>query len=112
MNTNVSEIAPDEQIYLLNKLKNLLEEQIQIIHQGNTNDERIDDFNRQTESVVEKIVESGILEIKELNQQREQLKKLYNILNLAVIAQRDETVKNIKHIRRGKKTIDVYRSSI
>jgi hypothetical protein len=112
MNTNVSEIAPDEQICLLNKLKNLLEEQIQIIHQGNANNDRIDDFNRQTESIVEKIVESGILEIEELNHQRDQLKKLYNILNLAVIAQRDETTRNIKHIRRGKKTIDVYQSNM
>ena len=112
IHTNVSEIAPDEQIYLLNKLKDLLEEQIQIIHQGNTNDDRIDDFNWQAESIVGKIVESGILEIEELNQQREQLKKLYNILNLAVIAQRDETAKNIKHIRRGKKTIDIYQSNM
>ena len=112
MSTNVSEIAPEEQLYLLNKLKKLLEEQIQIIHQGNANDERIDDFNRQTESVVEKIVESGILEIEELNQQREQIKKLYNILNLAVIAQRDETAKNINHIRRGKRTMDVYQSNL
>lgn len=112
MKTNVAEIAPEEHTYLLNKLKKLLEEQIQIIHQGNANDDRIDDFNRQAELIIGKIVETGILEIEELNQQREQLKKLYNILNLAVIAQRDETAKNIKHIRRGKKTIDVYQKNM
>jgi len=112
MKTNVAEIAPEEHTYLLNKLKKLLEEQIQIIHQGNVNDDRIDNFNRQAELIVGKIVETGILEIEELNQQREQLKKLYNILNLAVIAQRDETAKNIKHIRRGKKTIDVYQKNM
>lgn len=112
MNTNVAEIAPEEQTYLLNKLKKMLEEQIQIIHQGNTNDDRIDDFNKQAESIVGKIVETGILEIEELSQQRENLKKLYNILNLAVIAQRNETAKNIKEIRRGKKTIEVYRGSL
>jgi hypothetical protein len=112
MNTNVAEIAPEEQTYLLNKLKRLLEEQIQIIHQGNTNDDRVDNFNKQAESIVGKIVETGILEIEELNQQREKLKKLYNILNLAVIAQRDEAAKNIKEIRRGKKTIEVYRGNL
>ena len=112
MNANVAEIAPEEQTYLLNKLKRLLEEQIQIIHQGNTNDDRVDNFNKQAESIVGKIVETGILEIEELNQQREKLKKLYNILNLAVIAQRDETAKNIKKIRRGKKTIEVYRGNL
>ena len=112
MKTNVAEIAPEEHTYLLNKLKKLLEEQIQIIHQGNVNDDRIDNFNRQAELIVGKIVETGILEIEELNQQREQLKKLYNILNLAVIAQRDETARNLKHIRIGKKTIDVYQSNL
>jgi hypothetical protein len=112
MNTSTIEIAPEEHVYLLNKLKRLLEEQIQLIHQGSTNDERIETFNRQAESIVGKIVEAGILELEELSQQREQLKKLYNILNLAVIAQRNETAKNINHIRKGKKTIEVYRNSI
>ena len=111
MNTNVSEIVP-EQIYLFNKLSNLLEEQIRKIHQGNASVDRIDDFNRQAEPIVKKIVESGVLENEELKQQREHLKKLYNILNLAVIAQRDETAKNIKEIRRGKKTIEVYRGNM
>ncbi len=112
MKTNVSEITNDEQIYLVNKLINLLEQQICKIHQGNTGADRIDDFNRKAESIVKNIVESGILENQELNQQREHLIKLYNILNLAVIAQRDETAKNIKEIRRGKKTIEVYRGNL
>ena len=112
MNNNVSEIVHDERINLLNKLKRLLEEQIRIIHQGNVNDERIDDSNRQTESIAKEIIESGLLENKEFNRQREQIKDLYNTLNLAVIAQRDETAENIREIRRGKKTIEVYRGNL
>ena len=112
MNTNISENIHDERVNLLNKLKRLLEEQIRIIHQGNASDERINDLNRQTESIVKEIIESGLLEKKEYNRQMEQIRKLYNTLNLAVMAQRDETAKNINEIRRGKKTIEVYRGNL
>ena len=112
MNANTIEIAPEEQVFLLNNLTRLLEEQINIARHGDMNGRQIENISEQTETLVKDIVEAGLFELEELRHQREQIKRLYNSLSLAIIARRDEADKQIKQIRKGKKTIEVYRNSI
>lgn len=104
------EIIPDEQIHLLDELQSLLEKQIEMARKGNIN--KIEVLSNQVGSLVGEIARSGILESAEFRSRREQLRKLYQNLCLALTAQQAETAGKLSQVRRGKKTIDVYRNNI
>ncbi len=110
MSVDAVEIIPDEQIHLLNELQSLLEKQIEMARKGNIN--KIEVLSNQAGSLVGKIARSGIFESAEFISRREQLRKLYQNLCLALTAQQAETAGKLNHVRRGKKTIDVYRNNI
>lgn len=110
MNTNSVEIISDEQIHLLDKLQNLLEQQIGFARQGNVNE--IEALSKQANSLVGKIARSGILESSEFKNQREQLRKSYQDLCLALRTQQAENAKELSQVRKGKKTIATYGSNI
>jgi hypothetical protein len=109
MSTNSVEIIPDEQIHL-DKLQKLLAKQIGLARQGNVNE--IEALSKQSNSLVGKIARSGILESPEFKMQREQLRKLYQDLYLALTAQQAENAKELSRVRRGKKTIATYGGNI
>jgi hypothetical protein len=110
MGTDSVEIIPDEQIHLLDELQSLLEKQIELARRGNINE--IDVLSKQASSIVGKIFRSGILESSEFKSQHEQLRKLYHDLCLALTAQQVETAEELSRVRKGKKTIETYRSNI
>ena len=110
MNTNSVEIIPNEHIHLLDKLQNLLEQQIGFARQGNVNE--IEDLSKQVSSLVGKIARSGILESPDFKNQREQLRNLYQDLYLALTAQQAENSKELSRVRKGKKTIATYGGNI
>ncbi len=110
MSTDSDEIIPDEQIHLLDELRNLLEKQIELARQGNINE--IEVLSKQARSLVRQIVQSGVLESSEFKSQREQLRKLYQDLCLALTAQQAETAEELSRVRKGKKTIATYRGNI
>ncbi|MBA7665925.1 hypothetical protein ES703_74000 [subsurface metagenome] len=110
MSADSVEIIPDGQIHLLNELQSLLEKQMELVHKGNISG--VEALSRQTDSLVRKIAESGILELAEVKNRREQLRKLYQNLCLAVAAQQAETAEKLSQVRRGKKTIEVYRNNV
>ncbi len=110
MNTNSVEIIPNEHIHLLDELQNLLEQQIGFARQGNLNE--IEALSKQASSLVRKIARSGILESREFKSQREQLRKSYQDLCLALTAQQAENAKELSRVRRGKKTIATYSGNI
>jgi hypothetical protein len=112
MNANAVEIEPKEHICLLNKLSRLLEEQINIMRHSGMDSRQIEYFSQQSELIVIKIVESGILELDETKKQREHLRRLYDALNLAIIARKEETEKKIKQVHKGKKTLSTYSSNM
>jgi hypothetical protein len=58
------------------------------------------------------IAQTGILELREFKNRREQLQKLYDSLLLAITAQRADISEKLSHVRKGKKTIGIYRSNI
>ncbi|MFZ2146845.1 MAG: hypothetical protein WAV28_06460 [Sedimentisphaerales bacterium] len=110
MSTDSVEIIPDGQIHLPDELQRLLEKQIELARQGNISE--IEVLSKQASSLVSKIARSGLLESSEFKSQREQLRKSYQDLCLALTAQKAETTKEISRVRKGKKSIKAYRSNI
>lgn len=105
MSTDNVKVIPDEQIRL-DELRHLLEKQIGFARQGNVN--AIEALSKQSNSLVGKIARSGILGSPEFKMQREQLRKLYQDLYLALTAQQAENAKELSRVRKGKKTIATY----
>ena len=110
MSTDSDGIIPDEQIHLLDELQSLLEKQTEFAQQGNINE--IEVLSKQASSLVRKIAQSGVLESSEFKSQRKQLRKLYQDLCLAITAQQAETAEELSRVRKGKKTIAIYRGNI
>jgi hypothetical protein len=100
----------DKRIDLLDELQSLLEKQIELAQHGNISDVEV--LSKQVSSLVERIVQAGILGLAEFENRREQLQKLYKDLCLAVTAQRAETAERLGRVRKGKKTIAAYRGNI
>lgn len=95
----------------LTQLQNLLEKQIELARQGASLTD-IESLSSQADSLAEKIVHAGSLELPEFKNQREHLQKLYNILCLAITAQKTETSEKLTRLHKTKKTLDTYRSNI
>ena len=110
MSADSVEIIPDGQTHLLNELQSLLEKQIELARQGNINE--IEVLSKQAGSLVGKIVRPGVFESSEFKSQHEQLRKLYQDLCLALTTQQVETAEELSRVRKGKKTIETYRSNI
>ena len=100
----------DEQINLLDELQSLLEKQIELAKQGNISNVEV--LSKQASSIVERIVQAGILGLAEFKNRRKRLQKLYQDLCLAVTAQRAGISEKLSRIRKGKKTIETYRKNI
>jgi hypothetical protein len=94
----------------LDDLQSLLEKQIELAQQGNISDVEV--LSKQAGPVVEKIAQAGILELAEFKNQREQLQKLYKDLCLVITAQKADTGEKLGRVRKGKKTVEVYRNNI
>jgi hypothetical protein len=110
MSADSVEIIPDGQIHLLNELQSLLEKQIELARQSNINE--IEVLSKQAGSLVGKIARPDILESAEFESHHEQLRKLYQDLCLALTTQQVETAEELSRVRKGKKTIETYRSNI
>lgn len=110
MSINTTNVVVGEQIRLLDKLQQLLEKQIEMIQRGDIGG--VEALSKQTNSLVEECVKSGVLSGDGFENQRRKLGKLYERLSLALSAQKAETAKQIKQINKGKKTLKTYRNSI
>ncbi len=103
-------MSTDKQTDLLDDLQSLLEKQMELARQGNIRGVVV--LSKQANSLVRKIAQTRILELREFKNRREQLQKLYDSLLLAITAQSAEAAGELSRVRKGKKTIGVYRSNI
>ena len=103
-------MSTDKQIHLLDDLQSLLEKQMELARQGNISGVEV--LGKQANSLVGKIAQTRILELREFKNRREQLQKLYDSLLLAITAHRAEAAGELSRVRRGKRTIETYRSNI
>ncbi|NIP26140.1 MAG: hypothetical protein GWN67_12665 [Phycisphaerae bacterium] len=113
MNSNNSEQTGDNPKHLLDELQTLLEKQVAMARQGNLKD--LEALSKQAGSLSEKIAQMGILDPAEpvFNEGRqEKLQKLYEKLCLAITDQKAVVSKELNRVRKGKKTIQTYRSHI
>jgi len=105
-------MSTQKDISMLDELQALLQEQLELSHQGNSAGERIEVLGKQADCLVEKIVQAGILERAEFENQKKKLKKSYEDLHLAITAQKADTSEKLIHIRRGRNIVETYRSNI
>lgn len=100
----------DERMQLLDKLQGLLEEQIELAHQGNIKD--VESLGGKADCLVKQIVQSKILEQDGYGERRERLRELYQQLYLALTSHKASLSEDMKRVRQGKKTIAAYRRNI
>ena len=112
MNTNMIETVSKEDVKLINKLTRLLEEQINVIHRSDITGKHIENLAEKTQVLANEIAKKKLLDMEQFANQREHIQRLYNNLNLAVIARKDEIEKHLDKIRKGKKIIVTYRGNI
>jgi hypothetical protein len=112
MSTEINKVSQQENTELINRLTGLLEQQINVIQCSDIAGRLIEILAEQTQTLVNEISEKGLLDSHEYKEQREHIKRLYHHLNIAIIARKCETEKQLNHIRKGKKTIGTYHRSI
>ena len=105
-------MSNDGQKDMLDELLNLLEQQIELVHQGNSSGGRFEALSSRADSLVREIAEMKILQLEEMKEQRMKLGKSYDRLRLALTAQKDDVADKLSQLRRGRKTIGTYRDNI
>jgi hypothetical protein len=95
---------------LLDDLEMMLAKQIDLASDGSI--AALDLQSRQADSLVERIAQSGFLELPEFKDRRERLQNLYDRLGLVIAARRAETAEDLSRVRKVRKTVAVYRNSI
>jgi septal ring factor EnvC (AmiA/AmiB activator) len=100
----------DKRKHLLDEIEDLLEKQIELAQQGNISDVEV--LGEQAGSLVEKIVQAGILGLPEFKNRRDRIQKLYKDLCLAITDQKADVSEKLSLVRKGRKTIEAYRSNI
>jgi hypothetical protein len=103
-------MSPDEDIRLLGELERLLEKQIELGRRGGL--AGLEQLAGLCEPLVAKITAAGLLEKSEHKDQRERLAKLYRDLQLLLSTQKDAAAEQLKSIRKGKKTLAIYRGNV
>ena len=100
----------DDSPQLLKELVELLERQVGLARRGNFVE--LHRLAGQCEPLVAKITAAGLLEKPEHKDQRERLAKLYQDLQLMLSTQKDAAAEQLKSVRKGKKTLAIYRSNV
>ncbi|MBN2136639.1 MAG: hypothetical protein JW720_02420 [Sedimentisphaerales bacterium] len=103
-------MADDRRMRLADELQRLLEEQIRLARQGKVHE--IEALSIEATGIAEEIGKSGILKDKQFNDIRVRIERLYHELNLSLSGQLDEVGRELCRIRRGKRTVGVYRDSL
>jgi hypothetical protein len=96
---------------MLDELQGLLEQQLELAHQGNPAGEKIEVLCRQADCLVKEITQAGILDRPEFESQKKKLQKTYEDLHLALTAQKADTAEKLSHVRRGRKIVETYRGN-
>ncbi|MBN2590862.1 MAG: hypothetical protein JXA96_13440 [Sedimentisphaerales bacterium] len=112
MSTNTIENIKQEDVLLLNRLTKLLEEQVNIIQCSGVSGRKVEALVEQIQSIVSQVAAKGLLDMEQFKDKQEHIKRLYDNLNLAVIAKRNDTQNQLNHINKGKKTLLTYRNNI
>jgi len=106
-------ITPEQMTLFSSKLedlRDLLEKQIELARKGDIS--QVEALSSQTSSLVELIVQAGILQLPEFKNRQHKLQRLYKQLCLAVSAQKAGISEKLNRLRKGRKTIGAYLGNI
>ncbi len=95
---------------LLDKLQNILQRQIELARQGNIGE--VEALVEQAGFLVERISDLEILELPEYKNYREKLQRLYKELCLILAERKTGIAEELSRIRKGRRTVQTYHSSI
>ncbi len=103
-------MSSDDAAQLLAELENLLKKQIELARRGSFSG--LDKLADRSEQFIEKIKATGLLESPEYREQRERLADLYRDLQLLLSTQQNDVFEQLKSLRKGKRTLSVYRGNV
>lgn len=95
---------------LLDALDVLLQQQIRMAQTGNIT--KLERLAQRATRLVEQIARTEMLEQPQFRQRRSLLQHSYEDLCLAVSAQKQAVCRDLARVRKGKRTIEAYRSNI
>ena len=101
------DVNENAQMSLFDELQRLLEKQIELARRGNLR--RVEALAEQADSIVERIVQTGMLQQTDFDGQRENLTKLYKKLELMLATGKDAVNRQIKRVGSGRKALQAYR---
>ena len=107
MNTDGVEIVPDKHQGLLNRLEDLLNEQIAKARKGDFLASEI--LSEQSGKIVDKLGRTSVPESTEFKEQFERLAKLYRQTELIVAVEKDRLEGQLQQVGRARKTLRAYR---
>jgi hypothetical protein len=105
-------VTEERQINILRGLQKLLEKQIELIRRGGSSSVRLEQLNRQADVLVESIARLKLLQQDRFRGNKENLRKTYNELCLAIKAEQKQITESLGKVRKGKKTIGVYQKNM
>lgn len=105
-------MVEENQVNLVKALQRLLEKQTELVRKRDYDTRRFDELKRQADVLVKKTAQAGILQRPEFSEQKRDLQKSYEQLNLALKAQKQTIVQELTQARKWKKTIQTYRKNV
>lgn len=110
MSTNKLQNVSKRQAHLLDELQSLLERQIELAHKGNIAEAEL--LGKKADGLVRKIAQTGLLERRENGNRRDLLRRLYEELRLTIATRSADVAEKLIQVRKGKRTVGAYRSTI
>jgi hypothetical protein len=105
-------MAEEGQINILDGLQRLLDEQVELARRGNSDSARFEQINRQADVLARKIAQVKMLRQERFGERKGKLRKTYDDLCLAIMAEQKQTAEDLDKIRKGKKTVGVYQKNL
>jgi len=103
-------MSSTEDVRLLEELGNLLEKQIELARRGSLTG--LEQLAGRCEPLVAEIVAAGLFEKPEHKTAKDRLAGLYRDLQMLLSTQQSAVAEQLKSVRKGKKTLAIYRGSI
>ncbi len=112
MNHDRAQIIPDERLHLLDELEGVLKKQLELAHQADAASEKFDALTSRADLLVRRITSLGAQDWGGLRSRYGQLQRLYKALCLVVAAEKADVSEELARIRKGRKTIGMYRRNL
>ena len=94
----------------LKQLQFLLLAQIELVNKGKLSE--LERLSEQVNALVADLAAKKVFETDEFRRQRDKFRKLYDSLSLSLNTKKDDTARELKRIRKGKRALNAYHSRV